>query len=213
MPIIFVQEDTARTCANGAYCSGLNADVGLMEITAVEGGSAGSVEDGSGNFTNSDATIYRVGYIDIPIPSGMVGEVGASGTWTVRLNHTTNNANIDIEEIHICLIAASGCANRETIGSLTAIARASNESQPMSFSVTQGSDTSTINSGDRVMIVIGYQNNGAHGNNAVGLTPSVNIDCPWTVPVAEPGDDEIAMAAQTRGQPQPVIEPDEVVGY
>ena len=183
-----------------------------MEISAVEAGSAGSVEDGSGNFTNSDATIYRVGYIDISIPSGMVGIAGQSGTWTVRLNHTTTSASIEIEEIHVCLID-SGCTNIETIGSLTAIARASNEAQPMSFSVSQGSDTRVINSGDRVMIVIGYQNNATHGNQVVGLTPSVNIDCPWTVPVAGPGVDEIAMAAQPAGQQQPVIEPDEVVSY
>ena len=181
MAIIFVQKDTAATCTEAAFCSGLGASPGwtAIEQFASQGGAAGSTEDLTGNQSNPDATIYREVYYDIQIPSGMFGETGDSGDWTVRVNHTTGASDIDLDEIHICRVNSS-CASQETLGSSTGIAFAT-DGGVFSGTVSQASGTS-ITADDRVMIVIAYQSNGAHGNAAFGVTPDQNIDCPWTVP-------------------------------
>lgn len=182
MAIIFIQEDTAATCGAAIYCSSLSVDAITQIVqSAVQGGTAGVTEDVSGNMTNSDSTIYRMLYFDLTVPSGMYGGTGDAGNWTVRINHSTGDADIDIEEVHICRVALGSCANQETLGSTTAIATATNGAQPVSVVVNQGSNTS-VATDDRVLVIVGYQNNAAHGNNSIGVTPSVNIDCPWTVP-------------------------------
>lgn len=181
MAIIFVQTDDAPSCGAAVYCSGLGASPGwtAIEQSAVSGGSAGSTEDLTGNQSNPDATIYREVYYDLDIPSGLDGGTGDAGNWTVRVNHSTGVSDVDLDEVHICRVD-SGCGIQETLGSSTGIAFAT-DGGVFSGVVNQASSTS-ITAGDRVVIVVAYQSNGAHGNAAFGVTPSVNIDCPWTVP-------------------------------
>lgn len=211
MAIIFVEEDTAIVCGAAALCSGLGEDVATTDIEqfAIEGGSAGVAEDQTGNWTNSDSTTFRAVYFDIEIPSGMFGETGDSGDWTVRINHTTGSANLIGREIHICRID-SGCANQETLGALTG-QTFDTSTGTWTATVSQASNTS-VATGDRVMIVVGYNNTATHGNHNLGITPSLNIDCPWTVPVGDVSPDASA-AIGMQGQTQPVLERDEVVSY
>ena len=179
MAIIFVQEDTAPFCTAAALCSGLGDVQGPIEQFAISGGSAGSSEDGSGNFPNSSSAVRRTLYFDLEIPSGMGGETGDSGNWTVRINHSTGNSSVLGREVHICRVD-SGCGNQETLGSLTAQAF-DTSTGTWTATVNQASNTS-VTAGDRVVIIVGYENTAEHGNSAIGVTPSLNIDCPWTVP-------------------------------
>lgn len=176
--VILVQEDTAATCTAAQGCSGLTDTQGPIEQTARIGGSAGVTEDGSGNFPNGSALIRRTAYVDCP--TDLAWTTGA-GTWTVRINHASGDADVFLQEIWICRFNSS-CANQETIGSLTSINQATNVAQPVSHSVS-GSAV-TLASGDRVFIICGYDNTAAHGNHAIGITPNQNIDTPWDDGVA-----------------------------
>lgn len=179
MAIIFVEEDTAPTCTAAELCSGLTNTQGPIEQFAIEGGTAGVGADGSGNFPNSSSAIRRTVYFDLDIPAGMDSQTGDSGNWTVRINHTTGDANILGREVHICRVN-SGCTNQETLGSLTGQAF-DTATGTWTATVNQAANT-TITADDRVVIIVAYENNAAHGNNSIAVTPNQNIDCPWTVP-------------------------------
>lgn len=171
--VILVQEDTAPTCTAAQGCSGLTDTQGPIEEFAQSAGTAGVTENASGNFPNSSALIRRTAYFDCLTNTAWT--TGA-GTWTMRINHTTGDADVFLQEIWICRFN-SACANQETIGSLTSINQATNVAQPVSHSVS-GSAV-TLASGDRVFIILGYDNTAAHGNHAIGITPNQNIDTPW----------------------------------
>lgn len=172
--VILVQEDTAPTCTAAEACSGLTNAHGPIEQFARLGGSAGSTEDGSGDFTNdSDANNWRTVYYDCPTDTGWI--TGA-GTWTIRVFHSTGDGDIRLAEVHICRVNSS-CVNQETIGSTTGLTRATTASQPIVVSVT-GSAV-TLAAGDRILIIIAYKNSAAHGNHAIGVTPNRNHDTPW----------------------------------
>ncbi len=176
--VILVQTDTAPTCTAAELCSGLSDAQGPIEQFATLGGSAGSAEDGSGNFPNASALVRRTLYFDCP---GDTGWTTGAGTWVVRVNVSSGNAVIRLMEIHICRVNSS-CANQETIGSLTGLNQATNVAQPMSNNVS-GSAV-TLAAGDRIMVIVGFDNTADHGNQAIGVTPSVNIDTPWDDGVA-----------------------------
>ena len=171
--IDFQQEDTAPSCTEAEACSLLSGTQGPINQFAIQGGTAGTTEDGSGNFPNADTTIRRTVYYDLPIPSGADG---AAGNWTVRINHTTGNSNILGREVHVCRVNVS-CLNQETLGSLTS--QAFDTSTGIWTATVNQASSTTISVNDRVFIVVGYENTGIHGNSSIGVTPNQIINSPW----------------------------------
>lgn len=171
--IDFQQEDTAPSCTDAEACSGLTGTQGPINQFAIQGGTAGTTEDVSGNFPNADTTIRRTVYYDLPIPSGADG---AAGNWTVRINHTTGDASVLGREVHVCR-SNSVCENQETLGSLTS--QAFDTSTGVWIATVNQASSTTISADDRVFIVVAYENTAAHGNHSIGVTPDQIINSPW----------------------------------
>ena len=175
MAINYTQTDDNATCSNGAYCSGETSKA-TQGKQATEGGTAGTVEVTTANWTSTQTAFAALFGLTID-----AGTTGASGTWTVRLNVTASNMNLTISAIHICRVNSS-CANQETIGSATGLSISLGTTGVKTQTVT-GSAV-TLGVGDGVMVGFTIVN-GAMTTQAFGFTPSVNIDSPFTAAPVE----------------------------
>lgn len=200
MAINFTQTDTNDQCArNGTYCSGLtSAGVAGNSDRCVDGGTAGTLErtfSVPGEASDQAITIFTC-------------LVGASvswdaGTWTVRLNVTTENMFLTWSSVHICRVNSS-CTNQETIGSSSSLGIGLDTAGVKSTTVSGSAVTPSA--GDKVVIVFGLSNSNMSAQS-VGITVDQNIDSPFTQP-----DTGVAQEF-TFGQTQPVLEATEIIGY
>jgi hypothetical protein len=110
---------------------------------------------------------------DIAIPAGADG---SSGVWTLRINHTTGNANATLQDVYLCQID-SGCSNKATLGSTTGLGFTT-DGGIATVTITQQSAV-TLAGGDRVMMVAVYNSPHSHGNVSFGVTPDQVINSPW----------------------------------
>jgi hypothetical protein len=99
-----------------------------------------------------------------------------AGTWVVRLNVTTANANITWTECYICQVN-SGCASVATIGSVTGQSISLGTTGVKSMNVT-GSAISPAST-DGVEIILAMTNGGTM-TQSFGFTPNQLIDSPFT---------------------------------
>lgn len=175
MAINYTQTDSGTgACAGEAgYCAATgNNIISTTEKIATAGGTAGSVEIGTSQFS-PNATDQRASIITIIPDSGTSGD---SGTWTVRLNITTANMNLSIIAIDICRVNSS-CVNQESIGSATGLSISLGSTGVKSQNVT-GSAV-TLAAGDKVVIVF-HVANGSMSGQEFGWIPNQNIDSPFS---------------------------------
>lgn len=174
-------QETDAAAAGGAiadHCSGNTSNTGDTESNQADvGGSAGSTPrtvTADGSAADLNAIWMELGNaVDIDAYDG------GAGNWTIRINITTSNHQISLDEIHICRVN-SGYVNQETLGSLTGIGENWGSTGTMVHTVNQGSGT-TITAGDKIIIIFAIDNANAMTQD-FAYTPSVIIDAPGSFP-------------------------------
>ncbi len=180
--VAFFQEtdSNANASAIAALCSGNSLNADREDNQAVVGGAAGSTPR-SLTLDVSAADLNGV-WMEIGGSDGDIDAYdGASGDWETRLNITTSNHQITLDEIHICRVNSS-YVNQETLGSLTGIGAGLGSTGVQAHTVTQGSGT-TIAAGDKIIIIYAFDNAQSMAN-AIGYTPDQIIDAPGSFPSA-----------------------------
>ena len=171
MAIAFQENDTAQACALNNYCSTVGGTIEAGR-QAEEGVGAGSSEV---TFT---VALSQADDNEFSFELVFGNDVdGDSGTWTVRANFTTGNANATWESCFICRVS-SGCVDQETIGSTTGLGI---DTSLGAASTTVSGSAVTLADGDKVIITLGFSNSNAHQNRTVGITPDRIIDSPFSV--------------------------------
>lgn len=163
------QTDTASGAAvNGGDCSAAVCDSGQTDTlrTMDEGGTAGTSE--VSETQSADNTNRMFAFFE---DSDGLGTACDAGTATVRLDITTGNANYVVNEV--CILQGT-----TQVGSLTGLT--TDLSVDRSFSVTTSSDSGCTSNAVRVLICGDIGPMGGHGNESVGITPSLIHDIPGT---------------------------------
>jgi hypothetical protein len=98
-----------------------------------------------------------------------------AGDWVVRYEVTTANTALDVEEVHVDRMN-SGCTSQANVGNLTAL---NNSLSAGVHSHTVSGAVQTAAATDTFHVIIGCQRD-SHGAQTAGITPSQNIDAPFT---------------------------------
>lgn len=165
------QTDTDITVQVG--CSGRSLTASSTAGNRMtDGGTAGTTED---NLSLDNFESLVVAYNDI---SDNIGEtIWAAGNYTWRLDVTSGNAAISLEEIYVCRLNQAE-VNQETLGSATAIGQALGTAQVYSNSISCSAATSPLET-DRLALIYVFSNSSEHGGaDAIGITPSQIINTP-----------------------------------
>lgn len=175
----FQQTDTvANGSAIADLCSGNTSSSDTESNQAAVGGSAGSTER-THTPDNSAADLNGV-WMELGGSDGGINEYdGAAGNWTTRLNITTGNHQLTLDEIHICRVNSS-YVNQETLGSLTGIGANLSGTGVQSHTVNQASST-TITAGDKIIIIYAFDNAQSMANS-FGYTPDQITVAPGDIP-------------------------------
>ena len=130
------------------------------------------------------------GAIDVGIPGGgilrnnmwMESEANSpgkvhwnKGDWVFRINVTTAQANVTLEEVYVCRVNSTG-TNQETVASDTGLGISCASTGVKSVTLTQSSDVIAAAS-DRIYIVPVWSKSTA-GNVNLGVTMDQEIDTP-----------------------------------
>lgn len=175
--------DLQQTDNNGSFgadvmCSGATIGETTPQCkSAPKSGSAGSVEVNFGiNKAGTEAGIM--------FQSDGIGETSwDAGTYTVRVNVTTAQANLEFAEVYVCRANSSGI-NQATVGSLTGLTEALSAGTH-TFNVTGSSQTAGAT--DVVYIVLVIFNTQPHADQTGYFTPSLVINTPITSTAAAAG--------------------------
>ena len=168
----FTQTDTAAGATND-QCSGNTSSADNDSNQAEVGGSVGSAEQ-THTPDNSAADLNGVWMEVINIDD----YDGASGNWTTRLNVTTGNHQLMLDEIHICHVD-SGYSAKNSLGSLTGIGASLASAGVQEHVVNQASGV-TMAAGDLIIIIYAFDNAQAMPQ-AFGYTPDQVIVGPGTI--------------------------------
>lgn len=169
--INYTQTDTAPSGSLGSFCSSRSGDDASIR-TATNGGTAGT---SALNVSSSSSASNTISFtVKVTIDSGTSW---ASGTWTWRLNVTTANMNITLNEVYICRVDSSD-VSQATIGSATALGISCGATGVKSGTISGSAQTP--NTGDYVRILFCFSSS-AMSVQLTGITPNQNIDSPFTI--------------------------------
>lgn len=176
--INLTQTDLSASCSADVYCNAATLATQFQMVRATDGGTAGtrSATATVGTAGDQSAVFFRTASNDI------LKTTWESGTWTVRINVTTANMNIDWNIAQLCVDTGSGCT-------FSAITQTSTAAINLG---TTGVFTATIPmSTDRVAglsdvpaIVCKFDFTGTMGTGAFVFIPNQNIDTPLSKSVA-----------------------------
>lgn len=170
--INFTQTDSAATIGTPS-CSGRGFGFGSDTRAATDGGTPGSTPI-SISLASSASLIDR-GPSKCTV---VVGALWTSGTWTWRLNITTANMNLTLEEVYICRFNSSD-VSQATIGSSTALAISLGTTGVKSGTISGSAQSPSV--GDYVSVMFTFSNS-AMSAQSFSFTPNQNIDSPFTTP-------------------------------
>lgn len=176
----FQQTDTAGSaCAplalpGGAYCGNVSSNASVNRAATV-GGTAGSTPLTSPAQNSADV---RAILMELTVGAGVQWD---AGTWTVRLNITTANANIQWTATHICHVSST-CVSQATIGSLTGQTTSLGTTGVKTHSVTGSSRTPAA--GDKVLIQVVHTNVSGSMSQTFGWRPDQLISAPFSTGVS-----------------------------
>src|SRR5438309_5675605 len=190
MPVNYQQTDGNTACAFAAFCSSLALLSGTgslhANLQAIFGGTAGS-----GNFTlglaASQTTVIGWAF-EIPITNG---ENWLGGTWTIRLNINTANANVTWTNVDICRVS-SGCVSQATIGSASGLGISLGSTGVKTTTVTGSAETPSAN--DKVWILLGFTNSAASAQNT-GIIDDQLIGSPFMFAI--PDEEDLVLPTMT----------------
>ena len=167
-------DTTAVQCSSTeaiACSSAAAAATGAAGREAADSGSAGSVEWTS-QMSDTDP-IEVCGWFE----SATVADTSwAAGDWVVRINVSTGDTQ-NWDAVHVCRVTSDCSSVEATVGSNTGIAKALNAGGTFTETVS-GSAQAGAASSDLWLIVLACTETQAHGNSAIGITPSLIIDTP-----------------------------------
>ena len=169
MPITLVQTDTAANCLENQYCSANSNNSSQTSRDAISGGTAG-VTAVSAQQADVVANRATIGF-GSTAPNSTQWE---SGTWTIRLEVTTSNMNIDSWQFTVCRLNAS-CTNQATV-----IADTAGTGDFATTGVKSGSASGSAQTAapdDVIEVLISPHNSTSMFQNW-GWKPSQNIDTP-----------------------------------
>lgn len=174
MALNIQQTDTAGVTAQACNARTVT---GATSRAASVGGTAGSTAVSTGN-QNNGTHLTKIAFSWTPDSDTTWG----SGTWVVRLNITTGNTNLTIEDLCIRRLNSSN-VDQASIGALTAQATSASAGTK-TWNITGSSQTP--GAGDKVLITLTVSNASGQMNQAFSWTPSLIIDTPFTA--ATPSD-------------------------
>lgn len=178
MTASFQQTDTvANASAEAALCSGNSDNVDQESNQADVGGSPGST---ARTITlDVSAADLNAAWMELGNAVSIDTYDGLSGNWTWRINITTSNHQVTLDEVHICRVNSS-YVNQETLGSSVGIAANIGATGVQSGTINQGSNT-TITAGDKIIIIFAFDNAQAMTQD-FGFTPDQIITAPGSFP-------------------------------
>ena len=166
LPITFEQTDTTFTNGASAACSGRASATTVKQLTAIDGGTPGTVSQAitlTNNATNVWGTQFKL---------TTTATQWLDGTWTWRFNVTTANNNITLTEVYICRVNSAN-VNQATMGSATGLAISCGTTGVKSGNITVTAQTP--NTGDYVNVVYVFSN-GQNMSNTVSFTSNQVFD-------------------------------------
>lgn len=169
------QTDTAATDGAIAACSGINAGTATDNRQATSGGTPGATTNTVTAPNNGTVTVRLVHFESAP--NELNALVCPPGNWTWRLNITTGNTLLTIDDVFICRVNSSG-VSQQTIASVIGLGIIASAGVK---SGTIAGLQATFSPGDRLYIVIGGTSQAAAGESIV-YTPNQLIDTPLTTP-------------------------------
>lgn len=172
MAVSFQQTDTAAGATN-AQCSANSNNTDTESNQAQQGGTAGSTE----RTVTLDVSAADLNCVWMEIVN-IDDYDGASGTWTWRINITTGNHQVTLDEVHICHVDSSYGA-KNTLGSSTGIGSNIASTGEYNGTISQGASVS-IAAGDMIIVIFAFDNAQAMTQD-FGYTPSLIITGPGTI--------------------------------
>jgi hypothetical protein len=180
--ITLTQTDTASDLAASVQlCSAIStfASAGAAAKAATVGGTAGvtaiSTTIHVGTVTDNFGWLYS----DAGVPNNTSWE---AGTWTVRCEVTTANANITVLEAQVCRVNSSGTNQASVISGAGALVLGANGATTTGVKSGSASGSAQAGSaaGDRMAVVLTAKNTLTSMPTAFSWKPSQNIDTPVT---------------------------------
>jgi len=172
MPTSFQQTDAAAGATN-VQCSGNSNNTDKESNRAQQGGSAGvtartvTVDASAADLNGVWMEIVNIDAYD-----------GAAGNWTWRINVTTGNVKITLDEVHICHVDSTYGA-KNTLGSSVGIGTTINPAGVYSGTVNQASPV-TIAAGDMIIVIYAFDNSQIMTND-FAYTPDQIITGPGAI--------------------------------
>ena len=161
MAINFTQTDTDTHC-----------------LTADRDGRSECVEGGGAGTTEQTVTIAGEStFSDLNFEIDITNETDPNGSWTIRLNVTSENMNMSWVSTRVsvrngaCVIQGSSHTENHADEDLSTTGVKS-----VTFTT---SGLSSLNSGDRITALLSFSN-ASHGDSSFGFTPDQLIDTPLT---------------------------------
>lgn len=194
----FQQTDAAAGATN-VQCSGNSQNTDKESNQAQFAGTAGSTPRTL--TVNASAADLNGVWMEI---INLNNYDGASGTWTWRINITTGNHQITLDEVHICHVDSSYAA-KNTLGSAVGLGLNLGSTGVQSGNITQSSSV-TVATGDMVIIIFAFDNANSM-NQDIAYTPDSLIASPWTFvpPVNDPPPKASRSSDPSMGQFGPIL--------
>ncbi len=174
------QTDIAAAAGVISACSGLSAASVVAGSQCSLSGTPGSNADVVTDPKNTLDNILVAFQSDSTFP-GTTGWPG--GTYTVRLNVTSGNANLELDAIYICRLNASNIS-QGTVGSATSLAINLGTPGVVSVNVTGSAQAAAAT--DTRYFVLGFKSLNTGNPQSITIKLDQRIDTPFGVPYTPP---------------------------
>lgn len=181
-PELLQQKDTTANCSTvAAFCSGRSVTGGTAVSRDAEDGATAGSSEATITLSGGETTV-----VGMQLVSDALGvTLWEGGNYTVRVNVTTSDMNITLEEVHLCRVNSS-CTNQEDLGGSTGLAIDCGTTGVKTITV-EGALTSTASATDHLAVVLVFTNSFSMSSKSIGITPNQIIDTPIEQAAAAPG--------------------------
>lgn len=165
------QTNLGADCGPVAMCSGQGLAKIAVDVEAAQGAVPGPTETFVTLFLSSTTD---AGFMTQSIANEPGVTTWQAGTWITRLNVTTGQIAVTLEEVHICRVN-SACVNQASVGSELLLGV--NLSLPTIVTVNIDGSVQAAAVDDQIYIVWVFTNTAEIDRN-IGITPDQTIDTP-----------------------------------
>lgn len=179
MAIDYPQTQTAAPCGVIQACAPVAPAADADAVEAAVGGTAGGTELACGVAPGASELCFAAQLAIADDTSLDAGDL------TTRLNITTAQGDLTLEEIYVCRLSAA-CASQETLGSVTGLGLDISAGGVFSQVVTLAA-ASAHDPGDSVYVAHVFANAHNHTTRSVAITPDQLISTPWSAAAGSSG--------------------------